>query len=1091
MIVCAGISFAQRTITGTVTDTNGEPLIGASVLAQGTTVGTVTDFDGSYTIKVPDGSGMLIYSYTGFGTKEVPLGASNVMDVTMEEGVTLAAAVVTALGVERSEKAVGYAVQEVDGDEIVQTGATSTIDALRGQAAGVNVVRSSGSAGGGSRVVVRGQTSLTGNNQALIVVDGVRINNSTFYSEGASGASPTGGSVAGSAASNRGMDINPADIESINVLKGAAATALYGVDGANGVIVITTKSGSRARGKGFSVSAGVQYGVSEITNMPDLQSTFAQGSGGVYRGPETGNSGSWGPRISDLSYDGATDWPYDPNGRIVAADSSAANGQPVNAYDPINDFFQMGSQFQTNLAISGGNERANFRFSTSTLDELGIIPNNEYDRNTFKLAGDLTLTDKLTVSASANYIRSEGIRVQQGSNTSGLLLGLLRTPPTFDNSNGLSDPVNNEASYVLPAEFGGGQRNYRGGGGYDNPYWTTNRTLGFDDVNRFFGNLKVNYNLHTWANLSINLGADQYSDNRRQEFEIGSRTAPSGRIIEDQYFFRNYDTYFNLSGTGNLTDALQMNYLVGVNINGERLNRSYIEGNTLAFPGFVHVTNASEVSSDNDERNIDNVGFYGNLDFAYNGWLYLSATARQDYVSTLIVPGAFDAGAISFLYPSVNAGIVFTELMDNDDVLSFGKIRASYAEVGGGAPNPYGTTTPFLLASADDGWADGLLWPFMGQSGFRLSNQLGNPTLRPERTKTWEFGADLRFFQGRLGLDATYYTSESIDQIVPVDLPGSTGYTAALLNAGLISSRGVELILNASPVRSRAFSWDVQVNFDHNNSIVETLVDLDDDGESDIETLQIGGFTGTGIYHVVGAEYGQIFGGAYLRSGAGTDADNGVNIPGGAIVINDAGDEETNSEFGFQIPDQTLRIIGNPNPDFTMGINNTFTFGDISLSVLLDWKQGGQMWNGTAWALSFFGRSQATADTRVEAPFAIEGVKQSDGSPNDIQIVRGQNYWGGSSVGGFGSVDEQFVQDTDWFRIRALTLSYNLNPKWFEGTFIEGGSVYFNGRNLLLVTPYEGVDPETSLQGTGNAQGFDYFNMPATRNYNFGLNLNF
>ncbi|MFK7936913.1 MAG: carboxypeptidase-like regulatory domain-containing protein, partial [Saprospiraceae bacterium] len=455
---CFSVVLAQRTISGTITDDAGEALIGASVLVKGTTTGTVTDFDGNYELTIPDGTTTLTASYTGYSTQDIELSASNVVNITMSEGVTLQTAVVTALGVQRDEKAVGYAVQQVDGEAVQRSGATSAIDGLRGQAAGVNIVRSSGAAGGGSRIVIRGQTSLTGNNQALMVVDGVRINNSSFYTEAGGGASSTGGSTAGSDASNRGMDINPDDIESINVLKGAAATALYGVDGANGVVVITTKKGSG--GKGFKVNAGYMYTTETITNMPELQTSFAQGTGGEYRAPETGASGSWGPAIGDLEYDGATDYPYDPNGNIVP--SGQGNGRPINIYDPIDQFFQTGASNQANLSISGGAEKASFRFSTSLLGSQGIIPNNQYNRNTFALSGNLQLTDKITVTASANYVQSDAVRVQQGSNTSGLLLGLLRTPPSFDNSNGVADPVNDDASYVLPS---GGQRNYRGGGG--------------------------------------------------------------------------------------------------------------------------------------------------------------------------------------------------------------------------------------------------------------------------------------------------------------------------------------------------------------------------------------------------------------------------------------------------------------------------------------------------------------------------------------------------------------------------------------------------------------------------------------------------
>ena len=1069
MLVLFGIGsvFAQRTISGTITDEGGETLFGASVLVKGTSTGTVTELDGSYTVDVPEGATTLVFSYTGYETQEVEIGASNVVDVVMSEGVTLETAVVTALGVERDEKAVGFAVQQVDGDAITRSGANNALDALRGKAAGVNIIRASGAAGGGSRILIRGQTTLTGENQPLIVVDGVRIDNSNFNSENR---------VAGVANSNRLIDINPADIESVNVLKGAAATALYGVAGAAGVVVITTKRGRGATEK-FNVSFSSNITLSEVNKLPELQSTYAQGAGGTYFGPETGASTSWGPEISTLRYNGDTDYPYDPNGALVPADDPSATSQVANAYDNLGTFFQTGIAYTNSLAISGALDKMNYRFSYSNFQEEGIVPNNTFDRNTFQLASDINLTDKITVRAKGQYTRSGGNRIQQGSNTSGLMLGLLRTSPTFDNAGGFDDPVNTEEAYRFTD---GTQRNYRGGGGYDNPFWTANLTPRTDEVNRFLGSVTVDYNIDQWVNISATMGTDMYSDRRKQQFELNSRTAPSGRIFEDQYFFRNFDTYFNVTGRGNLTDDLEFGYLLGANLWGSRLNNLYTEGNGLSFNNFVHISNAAEVSSVERNFNEKNAGFYASIDFAYKGLLYLNATARQDYVSTLVVPGKdFVASEVGFFYPSVNLGFVFSELFENTDVLSFGKVRLSYAQVGGGAPDPYSTSTVFVAAAPGDGWTDGIIFPFNGVSGFTLDNQLGNPNLIPERTTTYEAGLDLRFFNGRLGLDATYYQNQSTDLIVPVDLAGTTGYTGAVLNSGDLSAQGFEIILNANPVRGKV-NWDMNLNFDRNVTIVERLAD-------GLEVLQIGGFAGTGIYHVEGQQFGQIFGGAYLRDNAGTDADDGTTIPDGNIVIND---DPTSLEYGFQIPDETLRVLGNPNPDFTLGWNNTISWKDLSLSFLVDWKQGGQMWNGTQWALTFFGMAQKTADRRDDV-VVFDGVKQSDGQPNDIPVNFGQNYWT-SSVAGFGSVDEGFVQSTTWVRLRELSLSWNFNPKWFaDSNFIEGGSLTFTGRNLYLWTPYEGVDPETSLTGANNSQGFDYFNMPGTRSYAVGLDLRF
>ncbi len=1068
MLVLFGVGsmLAQRTVQGTVTDTDGDPLIGANVLVKGTTVGTITDYDGKYSINVPEGSNTLVFSYTGYTTQEIELGASNVVDVVMEEGITLETAVVTALGVEKEEKAVGYAVQEVSSDAIVRSGASKTLDALQGKAAGVQLTRASGAAGGGTRIVIRGQTSLTGNNQALIVIDGVRVNNSTYQSEG---------NHAGVANTNRLADLNPNDIASISILKGAAATALYGLEGARGVVVITTKKGKGTDGKKFKVDVGSSVAFSQVTQITPTQTTYAQGSGGVYKGPETGESRSWGPPVSELAWDGAEDYAFDPNGRIVSKDDPSAV-KPVTPYDNIGTFFQTGVAFSNNVAVSGGSDVANFRFSYGNYSEEGIVPKNTFDRNTFKLASDLKLTDRLSMSASANFSKTNGRRIQQGSNTSGLMLGMLRTPVTFDNAGGFDDPANTEAAYRFPD---GSQRNYRGGGGYDNPYWIINLAPRFDEVNRLFGSVNLEYKLHPWATLTATLGTDWFSDRREQQFEINSRTAPSGRVFEDNFFYRNTDIYLNSRGSGNLTDDISVGYLAGVNLYDSHFENLFTQGDGLSFQNFVHISNASDVQSERNLSNYRTVGFYGSVDLGWRSMLYLTVTGRQDYLSTLIVPGEpFSLSSIGFFYPSASLSFVFSELLANDDILSFGKLRLSYAAVGGGPPSPYSTTTPFVTASAGDGWADAVSFPFNGITGFTQSDNLGNPNLEPEETVNKEIGVDLRFFKGRLGLDFSYYTMLSSNQILPVDLAGTTGYTSAVLNAGTLSSKGFEVVLSATPIRKRDFGWDILVNYTRNRTIVEELAE-------GLEALQIGGFTGTGMFHIKGQPYGVLYGGAYLRDNAGSESDDGLTIPDGNILIND---DPTSGEYGFQQPDPTLRVIGDPNPDFTVGITNTFTYKRLALSFLVDWKQGGQMWNGTMWALTFFGRAQITAENRDKI-VVFDGVL-SDGSPNNIPVRVGQNYWN-SSVGGFGSVDESFVQSTTWVRLREVTLSWNFNPKWFAGTFVQGGSLVLNGRNLYLWTPYLGVDPETSLWGTGNAQGFEYFNMPSTRSVSVGLNLSF
>ncbi len=1078
--------MAQRTVSGKVTDDTGEGLPGVNVVIKGTTSGTTTDLDGNFSLSVDQGA-TLVFSSIGFAQQEISVGSRTVIDVTMGADVTeLSEVVVTALGVERSEKALGYAVQEVESDAMVNSGAVNAVDALVGKAAGVQITRASGSAGGGSRILIRGVTSMVGNNQPIVVIDGVRTNNNTI---GGGDIVGTEAATAGTAQSNRLMDLNVQDIESVSVLKGAAATALYGTAGSTGVIVITTKKGSK--GSGLSVNFSQQVAFDNITTTPNLQNVYAQGTRGSYRDPATGASTAWGPRISDLEYSNDPDHPdapgsgafdndgnylYDNNGFLVPA--GTGNGQAANVYDNVGDFWQTGVTNTSSISISGGSDVATFRFSASNHDQEGIIPNEEYLRKTASVATTLQATEALSFQATLNYTRSDHQRIQQGSNVSGLLLGMYRTPASFDNSNGFGfDAFDQPSSYIFPT---GAQRNYRGGVGYDNPYWTVNNALRDEEVHRVFGSFQTTYKVSDWINIGMNVGTDITTDNRKQNFEIGSRTNTTGTILLDEYTTRQTDFYLNISGSGQLNDDFALNYLAGVNLFSFNRHNVFTQGDALVFQGFLDISNATAISAAEDDTRFRTLGFFGQVETSWRNTVFVTLTARQDYDSRLVIPGAFDAADAGFFYPSVSTSFVFTELLPASNILTFGKLRLSWAQVGAPPPFAYLTSTPYENnVNIGDGWGTTLAWPINGVTSFELDNILGNPQLTPELTTTIEIGADLRFLDGKIGLDVTYFDRESEDAILNASLPRSTGYSSVWVNAGRMTSTGWEVTLNATPVSSGDFNWDTQVNFTQNESIVEELA-------PGIERLFLAGFQSAGSYLVTGNQYGAIFGGVYLREEAGTDTDTDLNIPGGAIVIND---DPTSAEYGYQAIDNTQRAIGDPNPDFILGWRNSLTYKNFSFGFLLDWRQGGDMWNGTAWALSFFGRSQLTADTREETPFVIDGVL-SDGSPNNIPIVRDQNYWT-SGLGGFGAVGEQFVQDGGWIRLRELQFNYNLPASLFSNTFVKSASIGFVGRNLWNEWEYDGVDPETSLTGTGNGQGFDYFNQPATRTAMFRLNVNF
>ncbi len=1085
-ILSVSVAFGQRTVKGTVTDSS-EPLIGATVLVDGTTTGTVTDIDGNFEINVPEGATALKISYTGFATQTVSIAGLSQVNVVLEAGQVLNEVVVTALGVTRDEKALGYAVQTVGEETIRSSNTTSAIDALAGSAAGVQVTQSNGAAGASSRIILRGQTSFNGNNEALIIVDGIRLNNDENSTER---------SLAGVSNSNRAIDVNPNDIASVSILKGAAATALYGIEGARGVVLITTKRGGSKELK-VDVSTNVTF--SQVSNIVGLQDEYTQGSGGNWQGPETGQGGSWGLPIADAYYDGDATYKWNSNGRITNDPSAGPKVQP---FDNVGELFETGIRSNTNVAFSGGTDASNYRFSFGASNDDGVTPNNEFDRyNVGVNLGSKLFDDRLDIGISANYVRSGGVRIQQGSNTSGIMLGLLRTSPSFDNTAGLSDPVNgvDENGNSAYQFADGSQRNYRGGGGYDNPFWTVNNTLFEDQVNRFYGSFRATYTIHDWFKLGTLIGTDSYSDSRTQRFEVGSRTLPNGQVVEDNYNYRHIDAYFNVSGNGSLSEDLTLSYQVGVNLYDEKLKQNFIQGDGLNFVGFPELGNTSTISTQITNSEERTAGVYGTIDFGFRNFLYLTLTGRNDWSSTLINPLVpFNAGDISFFYPSVSLGLVASELFDSK-VISYLKFRGSYAEVGGGAPAPNSTSTPWQLPiqnagtifDLNDGWTNGLGFPFKGTSGFVLSTVAGNPQLKPSRTKDVEVGFDLRLFNNRVGIDATYYTRESSDQIIAINISNTTGFQRAVVNSGELQTNGGEIILNLNPVRTQDFNWNVAVNFSKWKTTVESL-------PPGVQNQYLDGFTGTGVYNLAPItdadgnvtrtyEYGQLLGGAFQRVNTpeGTFDPNADYNPNGALVIQD---NPAASGYGYPLVDPSNRVIGNPNPDWLMGITNTLEYKGATLSFLFDLREGGDIWNGTKGALTFFGMSELTENRGTITVF--DGVKASNYSTNDITVPIGQSWYQGNG-GGFGAVAEHFIEDGSFRRLRFVSLGYDLK-RVFDLPGFDNFNISFTGRNLFLSTPYTGFDPELSLVGSSsNGQGLDYFQLPNVKSYSIGLNVTF
>lgn len=1072
LLMLTGIAVhAQKVVSGTVTDgATGEALSGVTIFEKGTTNGTFSDGNGSFSLTVQDDGSRLVFRFVGYSTQEVE--ASGNLDITMEEDVLmLDEVVVTALGIKREKKQLGYSVQSVGGEDLVSSGETNMIDGLNSKVAGVQVISSTGSPGGASFIRIRGSASMTGANQPLIVIDGVPMDNSQRNS-----GNPDNGNnnlLAGVANSNRAIDINPNDIADVTVLKGPAASALYGIQAANGVILITTKRGASAgSGKALNVTYNTSVAFDQVNKLPETQTKYAQGISGQYTPPETGFPLSWGPLADTLFWDGATDYDFDRNGNIVGQSDPNAS-IPFTPYNNQEQFFRTGVTTDHDLALSGGSDNANYRFSIGRRNQTGIVPLSEWGRTSIKFAGDVKLSPRIRTAASVGYTNSGGRRVQQGSNISGLMLGLSRSPINFDNSNGSDDPE--DASAYQLAD--GTQRNYRGGGGYDNPYWTINENPFTDQVNRLYGFTSVTYDATKWLNVFYRLGTDVYSDNRQNIFAINTRTAPAGQTFLEKHNYRHVNSDLWITLSHDFNEKFSGSLMLGNNLYAENYNRLYVQGDGFTFPDFTHISNAQSVLTRDLTQTKRTSALFFDAKASYDDWVFLNVTGRNEWSSTLPLENR------SFFYPSASLGLVLSEGLGFSDnkVLPYAKLRVSYAQVGNDAPI-YALLSYYGNAAIGDGWTNGVAFPQQGLSGFTYDDVLGNPNIRPEKTTSFEIGADLRFVKNRIGVDFTYYSAASVDQIFAVPVAASSGAIQLIANAGRIENKGVEVVLNFTPVKGKDFRWDGQVNFTTNRNQVIELAE-------GVETVFLGGFLGTSVRNVPGQEYGQIYGGTFLR-----------DTVSGMMVI----ESDSSKDFGFPIESGEEAVIGNPNPRWLMGFRNTFTYKGLYLSVLFDFRQGGDIWNGTQGALAYFGTAALTEDRGAVTVFeGVKGTVDADGNlllqdengnagtiTNNIEATLDEDWYLGNG-GGFGNVAEHFVQDGSWIRLRELTLGYELPREWFEKTPFAGINVGASARNLWLSTKYEGIDPETNLTGSNNAQGLDYFNMPNTKSYSFRLGIQF
>ena len=1057
MVAVSAVAFAQsRTVKGQVTSADdGLPIIGASVFVQGTSFGTITDSEGYYTLRnVPASAVNLVVSYIGMKDMNKPV--NDVVDFVMgSDTEQLNEVVVTALGIKRSEKALGFAATAVKGDELAKARTADIMSGIQGKVAGVSISSTSSDPGASQSVIIRGVSSLSGSNQPLYVVDGVPMNNTSVYS--------TDGLNNGFDFGNGAGAVNPDDVESMTILKGAAATALYGSRAAAGVILINTKSGKKqARGLGVEYNGGVQ--LETVLRIPQMQDTFGMG----WYGEKTEiENGSWGPIM-----DGA----YAVYGNVYQ------NSQKMKSFSPlpdnIKDFFETGVRYSNSVSFNGATDSSDYFVSISQISDDGMIPTNKdsYDKYTFSARGSHKI-GHLTFSSSLNYAYQKNSFVSTGQGTGSMYNSIMQTPRDISiiGLKDLDDPFNTPGYYYTPY-------------GVTNPYYLLKYNKNEYEADRFYGKFQADYSFFKYFNLTYRIGLDTSAGNQASgtpnmsslfvntpnwedalKDQTGSATQQTTRRREI-----NQDLYLTFSKE---IKDFSVNAVAGWNYNDQRNSYVYASVTNLTIPTYYSITNSAEIPVvEQYERHKRLYGIYGQAEVGYKNLAFLTVTARNDWSSTL------PKGNRAFFYPGVTGSFVFSELFDDDvkSILEFGKIRAAWGKTGADAA-PYMVQSVFAQAGASSsGWGESN-FPLnkIGANAYSAGNTLGSDTLSPEMTTEAEIGINLAFFKNRFGIDFAWYNRNTDKQIFSLDMDPATGYTAQNINIGKVRNRGIELLVNATPLEIGDFRWDVSWNFTKNWSKV---IDLPDQLGNETAIFAFTG--GTGLYAIEGEEMGVYKAYVPLKDNEGH------------IVVNES--------TGLPVQDPTQRIVGSMNYKYTMGFNTTFTYKGISLSADLDIRQGGKMFSRTKDILYFTGNSihtayndrnpfiipgsiNATANFKDDGSYELSNVKENT-TPLDATNI--YSYWDG----GADELDSGFLIDKSYVKLRQVVLGWELPKKWFDKTPIRGLKISVYGNNLLLWTPKSNVfvDPEMSSFGNDlQGQFGEYSANPSSRRFGFNLNVKF
>ncbi len=1026
LFVTTTVLAQERTITGTVTSAeDGLPLPGVAVSVKGSASGTQTNVNGQYSIKTSVSNPVLVFSFIGTKTQELVVPSSNVLNVNLATDTEqLSEVVVTALGISREAKSLGYSSATLKADDLDRARETNVLNSLAGKAAGVRVNTQSGTVGGATKVTIRGVNSLEAG-YPLYVIDGLTVTESTS----------TGGTTANNVDfGNRLGDISPDDIETMTVLKGSAATALYGSRAKDGAIIITTKRGKKGSAAQITVNSSVRFDSPLV--LPDLQNEYAQGNQGVYQITQTNG---WGPRISDVK--GQTF----PN--------FLGQNVELQAFpDNVKDYFQTGVSGMNNISIAGGGDNSDYRVSFSSANEKGIIPQSKLDRYTLSVNAGKEFNDKLSSRFTGSYtnIKSDGRPAQSSNNTNSLVSTIIGLPRTVDINlleNNFEDPVTGEQITLSPNRNG------------NNPYWVMNYNRNSNSVDRFIGTYVLTYKPTDWISISNNFGSDIYAEKRTLLVRKGTAGFLNGKFTK--FDLLNKQINNDLIATfdrDDLVEDFKFKLIVGGNINQRFFESTNTEAVNLTIDQLYTYTNAASknpVLAYNKKRMM---AVYGDLGISYRDFLYLNITGRNDWTSTLPFANR------SYFYPSVSGSFIFSELLKekNIDWLTFGKLRASWASLGSDLDayqldyqyNP--TSTVFLQYVS----ANAVAFPAGPiTTAFTTPRIYPNDKLKPQRQNSLELGADLRFLNNRIGVDFSYYNNKTRNQLIPITVSPSTGYFSRYVNAGEVQNTGIEIALNVVPIKTKAFSWDVDLNFADNNQKVLSLAP----GVPQYSLAT--GYNGLEIKAAVGESFG-LYGSKWLRDSEGN------------IIV----DEETGLKKTV-----TAQRLGSIYADWTMGINNSFSYKGFNLSALLDIRNGGVFYSGTVAALRSSGLAAETGGDR--SPVVIDGVVESNGTyVANTMSIPAQNYW---AAEGNSTNTEANVFDAGFVKLREVLLSYRIPSSILKKSFVKGLELGLEGRNLWLIKSHvPHVDPELNFFGSGSVgEGVEFYSIPTTRTIGFNLRL--